>query len=442
MTTSFDLLVIGADEASLAAAAVAARSGVATALLRSPKQKTTAVSFCDIPNFVWRRLDLHEYGLIVEPVSSRVTLAPDGEKLTTYKNLNETKSTLAKFDGGDHLIWANFVDEMKNLDAAYGLQETAANVHVNGGGAFRLFTGDVRALSSLTHAASNCKSLLDDYFQDEALKMHVAAHALSSMGLGGHEPGSALALAEFFDDHAWRVRADEDSPSLLSTLETVCRNSGVQIIENKLAEVSTEGGKHRTITLSGGEKIKAGIVFFASPGAAQTAGVRASVSPLAGHGAAKAILRISLKTPMKSMGAGDSAIYQILDRLDDLQKARDNVMDGRLPDNLPVEFEVAPNGDIIVQTAYCPAAFREEDGWREWTGQDRQAVARRMIDQLSSRISGFGSTIRKSKLTVIGAESPDRPAVFTDLENVIVQPSRHNAVAQAVRLVDKVFASV
>ena len=215
----------------------------------------------------------------------------------------------------------------------------------------------------------------------------------------------------------------------------------MQIIENKLSEVSQEGGKYRTITLSGGEKIKAGIVFFASPGAAQTAGVRASVSPLAGHGAARAILRISLKAPMKSISADDSTIYQILDQLDDLQKARDNVIDGRLPDNLPVEFEMAPSGDIIVQTAYCPAAFREEDGWREWTGQDRQAVARRMIDQLSNRIPGFASTVRKSKLTVIGAESPDRPAVFTDLENVIVQPSRHNAVAQAVRLVDKVFAS-
>ena len=223
MTATFDLLVIGADEASLAAAAVAARSGVAVALLRSPKQKTRVVSFCDIPNFVWRRLDLHEYGLIVEPVSSRVTLTPDGERLTTYKNLNETKSTLAKSGGDDHLLWPSFVDEMKNLDTVYGLQETAANAHINGGEPFSLFNGDVRSLKSLTHAVSNCNTLLDDYFQDEALKTHVAAHALSSMGLGGNEPGSALALAEFFDDHAWRVRPDEDSPSLLSTLETVCR---------------------------------------------------------------------------------------------------------------------------------------------------------------------------------------------------------------------------
>jgi len=440
MTATFDLLVIGADEASFSAAAVAARSGASVAIIRLKKQKNKDVSFCDMPNFVWRRLDLHEYGLSLERISARVTLAPDGETVVTHESVRETKAALAESAKQDHLMWPSFVHDMNASEAAGELRDAAAGAWLNGGAGFSLFTGGVREFSALGQATGSCIAMLDDYLGDDALKAHVAAHALSSSGLGGAEPGSALALSEFFDEHAWRVRADEDSPSLLSTLETVCNDSGVEFFAKDITDVSREGGKQIAASLRGGEKIKARYVLFASPDAAQKAGMRASVSPLAGHGAAKAVLRIVLKNKMPPAAEDDKAVFQILDGLGDLQAARDAALDGKLPEALPIEFEHAPNGDIIVRTSYCPASFREEDGWREWTGQDRQAVTRLMIDQLSSRIPGFAANVRKTKLEVIGAASPERPSAFTGIENVIVQPNRHNAVAAAVRMVDRMLA--
>jgi phytoene dehydrogenase-like protein len=446
MTATFDLTVIGADEASFSAAAVAARTGASVAIIRPRKRKNMAATYCDMPNFVWRRLDLHEYGLSLERISARVTLGPDGATVTTHEGVRETQAALAQEGKADHLLWADFVDEMKALEAGRRLRDAATAAPKNGAAGFSLFSGGVRDCAALGQATGSCAAALDDYLGDDALKTHIAAHALGPSGLGGGEPGSALALSEFFDAHAWRVRPDEGGPSLLSTLETACKDSGVEFFTKDLTGIAREGARHVVVSLADGETIKTRYVLFASPGAALKAGMRASACPLAGHGAATAVMRIALKRPMPPAAQDDKAVFQVLDGAGDLQIAREAALDGRLPDNLPVEFEYAANGDIIVRTAYCPAAFRDDEGWREWTGQDRQAAARRMIDQLARRIPEFSANVRKTKIEVIGAASPDRPPVFAGpdfaagMENVIIQPNRHNAVAAAVQLVDRMLA--
>ncbi len=450
MTAIFDLTVIGADEASFSAAAVAARAGASVAIICPRKRKNMTASFCDMPNFVWRRLDLHEYGLSLERISARVTLGPDGATVITYEGARETKAALVKSGHADYLLWTDFVDEMKALEAGRKLRDAAIAAPGNGDAGFSLFSGGVRECATLGQATSSCTAALDDYLGDDALKTHIAAHALGPSGLGGAEPGSALALSEFFDEHAWRVRPDESGPSLLSTLETACKDCGVEFFTKDIAEIARDSARQVVVSLVDGEKIKARYVLFASPGAAQKTGMRASVCPLAGHGAATAVLRITLKRPMPPVASDDKAVFQILDDAGDLQVARDAALDGRLPESLPVEFEYAANGDIIVRTSYCPASFRDDDGWREWTGQDRQAAARRMTDQLASRIPELSANVRKTKIEIIGAASPDRAPVFAGpgfvgqgwagIENVIVQPNRHNAVAAAVRLVDRILA--
>ena len=79
MTKAYDIIVIGDDEASLCAAAAAAQHGVHVAILSPPRKAmhSSQASFVAVPNFVWRRFDLHDYGLALEPASARVTLTND-----------------------------------------------------------------------------------------------------------------------------------------------------------------------------------------------------------------------------------------------------------------------------------------------------------------------------------------------------------------------------
>jgi len=154
-----------------------------------------------------------------------------------------------------------------------------------------------------------------------------------------------------------------------------------------------------------------------------------------------ASMRFKLKKPMKPPAADEKAVFFIVDDVDELQAARDSVVDGQLPDTLPVEFEFADNGDLIARTKYCPKAFRDENEWRDWTGQDRQALAARITQRLASRVKNFSGAVKKSSIDIIGDDAPmGAVAMATSRDLLIIQPSHHNAIGAAVRLLDKVLA--
>ncbi len=435
----FDIVLVGSGEAALCAAGAAARVGASTALLQNKvARRASTASICNIPNFVWRRLDLHEYDLSIAPVSARVTLLPGGASVVTHRGRSATEKALATAQNGDHLVWSDFLHDMRTLDDKFqvkGLTREGGSDH----SLLDYLDGDERNLSALEQYTGGAVSLLDDYLDDASLKAHLVAHALAPSGLGGGEAGSAAGLSEFLNDEAWRVRSDKGVKTIFQALESVCKKSGVVIFDSAFQGVSSASGKNHVIQLADGETIKTKALVFATPNAALAAGFRAPQSPMAGHGGARAQLHIQLKSPM-SMPVGDhAAIFQIVDRLEELQPASDANVDGRLPDKLPVEFEIADNGDILAQTSYCPRAFREEDGWREWTGQDRQAVTRLILDRLSSRLDGLSDNIKKTNIKITGSISPDALIRTDEVENIYIQPYAHNSVAAAVRLVDRVL---
>jgi len=439
MTASVDLLVIGEDEAALCAAAAAARAGTSTALLRGKrKSKTKSASYCAIPNFVWRRLDLQDYCVSLEPVGALVTLFPGGDHVTTRAGVSETKSALAAADNPDHQLWGDFVADIRRLGDDVQLVKPHGGERKEKIDLPALF-GDMRALSALGQLTGSCAAMLDDYFNDEELKAHVAAHALAPSGLGGGEAGGAAALTQLFDENAWRVRPAAESAALRQALEGVCADSGVSMHEGVAVEFASDNAKRLNVTFGDGTQIKTRHVIFTSPETAAINGYHDPLSPLSRRGRVSARMRVKLKKPIAPPAGEENAFYLIVDDANDLQRASDAVSDGRLPDRPPVAFEIAGNGDLIVSTAYCPKAFRDEEGLREWTGQDRQAVMKRMLERLESRISGLAGNIRNSEVEIIGAEAPPVPSRLEHDESIFILPNRHNAVAEAVKLVDKVL---
>jgi phytoene dehydrogenase-like protein len=392
------------------------------------------------PNFVWRRFDLQDYGLALEPVSARITLTGEGESITSFASSRQSQMAFAARGLGDHLIWEAFSKDMAALNKIAPLSEIMNGGAPHGAVLAEIFKNPKR-LAALEQVTNSCAAVLEDYLTDGALKTHLAAHALSHTGLGGREAGSAIVLPEFFDEDSWPVRIARDSPSLKAVLEKLCEKTGVEKLDGKILSIEESDGKRRAIAVSDGQIISAQFVFFATPEAALAVGVRPALSVYGGANAA-AIMRLTLKEKTAPPAGDQKALFQIAENMKELQEARDAAADGRLPDKPPLEFEFAATGDIIARTSYCPAAFRDKDEWRGWTGQDRQAMAARMKDRLAGAVDGLAGKIAKTEMRIVGGGEPDAFARVRESDFIIIQPHRHNAIAASVRRIDEALCRV
>ncbi len=434
MSGQYDFLVIGGDEASLCAAASAAKAGARTALLRiaQRKKQSTMAATSAIPNFVWRRLDLQEYDLLLEPASARVTLFKEGDPFVTYANGRATSDALAERGVDDHFVWTDFIEEVAALSNGGALKEPYATSTPASGKALAALLSDPAALDRAARLHGPCADLVDDYFTDAQLKAHVSAHALSLAGAGDRDAGSASAVAEFFQEESWRMRTPKDATSLLAVLEQVCKDAGVDSYSGKVTEVVADGAKHASVTIGAEEKLKVRHIFFATPDAAAAAGVRQN-----GAAHASFTVRFKLSDRIEPPAGDDGAIFQIIDDGEDIREARAAAVNGKLFDGAPVEFEFTPNGEIIARTSYFPAAFYEDGDWRGWTGQDRQAAAAIIKKRIAERLPDFTASVRRTE-TEVTTPLAGR-SHFENCSRIIVQPHRHSAISAAVRLIDEVM---
>jgi len=445
MMAPFDLIVIGDDAAGLCTAACMARTGARVGLLKTPKRlKLKKAAIDGIPNFVWRRLDLQKYNVAFAPVSAVISLSANGQTAKTVDSVSGAVAALEESDIRDHEVWADFVREVRALSISAGKFTTRLAIGRRSGNADGRAEGGAGAITirDLGVLTNSCADFLDDYFDDDRLKTHIGARALAPMGLGGAEPGSVLSLSGLFEQSAWPVRAAKGGAALEKTLAKVCVDAGVEMIDAVLSAIDGAGEKYRALTLSGNEKLKSRFVFCPTPDAARRAGlvVLHGASPIAAPGAAKATIRIKLSEMAAAPSGDDKAVFFVAGNMDELQAARDAVVEGRLPEKLPLEFQFAPPREIIVQTAYAPDRFIEDGEAREWTGQDRQALGARVIERLSQHIDGLGAKIVRSEVSIEGAYITDDEAMIETFDqNVIVQPAATNVIAAAVTLADRLL---
>jgi phytoene dehydrogenase-like protein len=276
------------------------------------------------------------------------------------------------------------------------------------------------------------RSLLDDFFENDELKTHLATVALAEFGLGGDETGSALALAALSEPAAWRVKTKARGPSLVAVLEEVAKAAGVEAFDSPIREVSAAEDKMRALTLEDGEALKARKLMAASEAAAARAGlpVAHALAPLARRQGAVADVRVKFaKAPPSPIGDKD-AIFYVAESVEILSEARDAALEGRLPDRPPISFEFMRD-EIVVRAPYCPAVLRTEGEEREWTEQDRQALGRLIVARLAPFLNGATQTVRRVdvKVTQAGARQSEPQAGA-----VIAPPPGHDAIGAAAKL--------
>jgi phytoene dehydrogenase-like protein len=386
----YDLAVIGAEPAGLAAAACAARGGASVALIRAGERGKRAGSTPGVPDFVWRRLNLEEAGLDAEPVSACVSLFADGATVTTYPDARRTADALAVAAPGDHHLWADFAAELR---ARWRESAEIAFASAAAGGDARqpllAALAKPEGAAAARRLAGSTLGMLNDYFSSDRLKTHLASLSLAPFGLGGDEPGSSLGLAAIAEGAAWRVRARGRSAGLAEALAEAARAAGVAMPEGRLAEVAPPTGKSRVFALEGGEIVEARRAMAASLETAARAGVEVApaYAPLARRDGASADIRIKFRKAPPAPAAGKDAVYFLADTLGAFAEARDAALEGRIAEDMPISFEFVRD-EIVVRAPYCPASLRSDGEEREWTAQDRQSFGAMILRRLEPHLKG------------------------------------------------------
>jgi hypothetical protein len=370
---SFDLLVIGADAAGLAAGAAAARLGRRAAVVRAGVEPKAAGLKPSPPNFVWRLLDLHRYDLATTDAGLTLTHLAEGEGIGTLADPSKTARLLARRDPALEHYWPDFVAAMAR--AGSGGDGAAA-------GRDRRETPAGLGLSDPPWACAI--DLLDDRFTDEGVKAHILMSALAPLGLAGDEPGSAQAL---FDVEAYDPPRRVDAEALTDALAAAAKDAGVVVEADKLVRLTREGERAITAHLEGGGALRAARIVASSALVAEAAGliVEAGGSPLRRQAGAEATIRLRYaRKPRVRAGAGGQLHHIVADKRS-LQRARDAMLEGRIDDAMPLSFEIRGR-EIIARAPFAPAQIRDNGAMRDWTGQDLQILGRAAAAAIGRRL--------------------------------------------------------
>lgn len=428
----YDLLVIGAEPAGLAAAACAARSGARAGLIRTGDKPPRSASAPGVPDFVWRKLNLQDKGLDAEPVTARISLFEGGRALKTFASRKKSGDALEAAKNSDHRLWADF-----NEALARAWEESEALVRRAGArGTGKTAPALLSALAGKSGAGAaerltaTTLSVLDDYFSSDDLKTHLASVALSPFGFGGDEAGSALALAGIAAPSAWRVRASRKGPKLERVLEEAAVDAGVDLIDARLRSLAAVDDKVFEITIHDGEVLRARRVMAASAEAAARAGLEVApgFSPLMRRDGAVANVRLRFAKPVAAPGGEEGAIFYLADSLTAFAEARDAALEGRISERAPISFEVNKD-EIVVQAPFCPAALKSDGEERDWTEQDRQAFGQQIVARLAPHLNGAARSVRRVDVRV----TPAAPAQG-DSAGIIAPPPGHDPIGAAVKL--------
>lgn len=437
MSGQFDLTVVGADVPGLCAAACAARRGFRVSLVKKPgKTGRRSVALDAIPNNVWRRLNLQNYDIALASTPQIATLFPDGKVIALPQSPRQAAAILADDEHPDHHVWRDFASALDEFVSVFD-RHSDEIAHRQIG---HRESADPLTWANLLTVSQSCDDVLADHLDDDDLRTHVAAAALSVSGLGGREQGSAAALAGVFSESAWPAHRVNGAVSLERILERVCADAKVVINQGQVARVSGLGEKYRLVHFSGGDTVETRFLLFPSPRAAQQARARPQYGGAdTALRAARATLRLKLSDEAPPPIDMPHTVYQIAEDLDGIQEAREAVCEGRLPAAPPLQFSYASPFEIIIETSYCPDRLVDDGEVREWTGQDKQALTAQLIDRLADRIDNLSGRVVQSKLEIEGAWSAEDDRMVFDDPNVFFQTASRDAVRAAVRLTDRIL---
>ena len=363
-------------------------------------------------------LDLAGAGLEYLPMEPFATgMFADGRVVRFHRDIDATVASIAEHDPADAEAYRRLMHRAVPLvqtvvAALEGGSSVAGAARAAGSKGWSLLQALRRSGAvGLAHdLVTPYGSLLQTALRSDLTRAPVSSFA-SHSSAGPHLPGGAFYVfwqAAYHLYGQWHARGG--SQSLTDSLERRLTGWGGQVRTEAVVErIDARGGRARSVTLAGGERIPAAAVITAVD--VQTALLQLLDPPLAGEAgrelaaahrgnAVQMVVHLATDRLPQYRGAqeGDwNGLQSLVDDMDQLSRGFHDAEARRLPNRPPTycftpsvyDDSLAPAGKHTVYLA-CPSTpYEVEGGWE----QHAEAFTEKMIDQVEEHAPGFRSTI-------------------------------------------------
>ncbi len=286
----YDALILGAGHNGLVAACLMARAGLSVLVLeRAPYVGGAAVSRRLYQDFTYsncsyvcsllrpeimRALELPRHGLQIIPYEGGCTMMRDGGHLAMYDNHDAHRREIARHSVRDAEAYDRYARDMMRHcrfirplllrtppdPTSFRPRDLMELVYL--GQRFHGL-GETRMYETLRFWTMSAADMLDEYFESDIVKAHLAGSSIIGTALGPRSPGSAYVLLHHYmgdiDDAvgAWGF-ARGGMGAVSESLAASFRASGGTIRTGaEAAHVLVRGGRAAGVALADGEEIRA-----------------------------------------------------------------------------------------------------------------------------------------------------------------------------------------
>jgi phytoene dehydrogenase-like protein len=445
-TARHDAIVIGAGHNGLVAACYLARAGLDVLVLeKNPYIGGAAVSRKLYQDFTYsncsyvcsllrteiiRELELPRYGLQIIPYEGGCTLMRGGGHLALYDNHDALRREFARHSRRDAEAYDRFARDMlrhckfiKPLllreppdPTSFKARDLRELLWL--GGHFQRL-GEERMYDTLRFFTMSCADLLDEYFESEIVKAHLAGSSIIGTALGPRSPGTAYVLLHHYMGSidgavgAWGFARGGMGAITRSLADSLQASGGAVRSDAAVERIVVRGGRATGVALASGEELRARIIVSNLDVRRTFTGIMqpqdlpeeflAQVRRFKIRGSSGK-LNIALdglpRFPAIPQGApctrGD---MHVSDTIEMFERAYDDWKEGRwsrapyIDMLIPSQIDptMAPNGKhyMSVFVQYCP--YELADGG--WTADKRQAFGQTVIDTIAEHSPNFKDLI-------------------------------------------------
>jgi phytoene dehydrogenase-like protein len=441
-----DAIVVGAGHNGLVAACYLARAGLSVLVLeRNAWVGGAAVSRQLYQDFTYsncsyvcsllrpeimRQLELPRFGLQIIPYDGGATMMRDGGHLSLYDNHDALRREISRHSRRDAEAYDRYVRDVLRQcrfirplllrtppdPTSFRPRDIRELLHLA-----KHFhgLGEARMYDTLRFWTMSCADFLDEYFESDLVKAHMAGSSIIGTALGPRSPGTAYVLLHHYMGGidgtvgAWGF-ARGGMGAVSAALAGSLRASGGTIrTEAPVDRILVRNGRATGVALESGEELQARIVisnmdvkrtYLESMDARDLPEEflqqvrRFKIRGSSGK------LNIALDglPSFPALPAGSPSLrgdLHVTDSIEMMERAYDDWKDGRwsrapyIDMLIPSQIDpsMAPDGKhyMSVFVQYCP--YRLADG--EWTAEKREAFGRTVIDTIAEHSPNFKSLI-------------------------------------------------